>query len=73
MTEYTFTIYAPPETGFPWLAVTLQGGRPVHVLACASEPAAHRALASMKARWSVRNAHAHIQRRFPVRGAASLN
>jgi hypothetical protein len=54
MARYTFAIYAPPAVGMPWLAVTLNGEKPVDAFGCPSQRAAEHVIASMKVRWGLK-------------------
>jgi hypothetical protein len=55
MARYVFTIYEPPTPGFPWLAVTLDGNRPVDTFACPSLRAADRVLDAMHFHWTMKD------------------
>jgi hypothetical protein len=54
MARYRFAIYPPSDPSLPWLAITLEGDRPVDTFACPSEKAAEEVLRAMRVRWRVK-------------------
>jgi hypothetical protein len=50
-----FSIYPPPEEGMPWLAVVLDGYKPVDLFGCADKETAERLLREMRARQAEKN------------------
>jgi hypothetical protein len=61
MSNITYGVYPPAETGFPWLAVVLNGGKPVETFGCLSREAAERILFEMKVRTDAKNGCAYAQ------------
>jgi hypothetical protein len=55
MARFQFAIYPPSAPGLPWLAITLDGDRPVDAFGCPSEKAAEEVLRSMRVRWRFKN------------------
>ena len=55
MTELTYAIYPPAERELPWLAVVLNGNKPIDIFGCADKDTAERLLREMKARQAGKN------------------
>jgi hypothetical protein len=58
MKRISYAIYPPPLPGRPWLAVVLEGDKPIDTFGCPDEESAERVLAEMEARVEGRSAAA---------------
>jgi hypothetical protein len=54
MQPIKYALYPPAEPEFPWLAVVLDGHRPIETFACQDRDSAERVLFEMKARIDVK-------------------
>jgi hypothetical protein len=49
--SYRYALYPPAEAGLPWLAVVLDGAKPVDMFGCSDRENAERLLEELQARW----------------------
>ena len=58
MKRIRYAVYSPAEDGLPWLAVVLDGDKPMDMFGCPDPENAQRLLVEMKARYDVKNGSA---------------
>jgi hypothetical protein len=51
----TYAVYPPPSDGMPWLAVVLDGHKPIDLFGCADCDTAERLLRETRARQAEKN------------------
>ena len=54
MQPIKYALYPPAEPEFPWLAVLLDGEKPIETFGCPDRDSAERVLLEMKARMDVK-------------------
>jgi len=59
-----FAIYPPASAGLPWLAVVLDGNKPLDMFGCPNRETAEKLLESMRARHGARNGGGRARERF---------
>jgi hypothetical protein len=58
----TYQVYRPPEGGLPWLAVVLDGNKPIDMIGCADRTTAERCLREMRLRLTIKRVPDREQR-----------